>query len=161
MNTNSKTEKPSPDTDQGRRRFLKLVPAGALAALGFSSCTPEQTAGMGQALDLVSRYGGSYIPNEGRIALNVMRRINSIAQYNASQQQLTAARAKAKASSSSERQYIRVKPDRSSSSTTSGTHVVAYDPKTDKLDDEVIVVSETDLNAGDSVSINGQSGKII
>ena len=64
---------------------------------------------------------------------------------------------------STERQYVKVKPSPSAPKTSSSsreTHVVAYDPKTDTVDSKVLVVNN-DLERGDSVSINGQRGKII
>ena len=140
----------------------------ALTALGTSSCTSDDIAGMSDALDKGLTHAGGYVPmsSDARRAVSAIRALKAIAEYQASEKQLAAARSKAEKSSSSssstERQYIRVKPDAGSShAKTKGTHVVAYEPSTGKLDDEVVVVPETDLAKGDSVSINGQSGKII
>lgn len=141
--------------------------AGISAAiLGMTSCTSTDLSGMSNALDQGLSHAGGFvpIPSEARRAVDAIRTLKAIAEYQASEKQLASARSKAKSTpaASTERQYIRVKPDpKETKSEAKGTHVVAYNPKTDKLDNEVVVVPETDLSRGDSVSINGQSGKII
>ncbi|MGI9239247.1 MAG: hypothetical protein ACR2RV_00510 [Verrucomicrobiales bacterium] len=141
------------------------VAAIGLVTFGTSSCTSDDLSGMGSALDQGLDHVSGYVPmsSDARRAVSAIRALKAIAEYQASEKQLASARAKtSKASSSSERQYIRVKPDpKATESKSKGTHVVAYEPSTGKLDDEVVVVSDTGLSRGDSVSINGQSGKII
>lgn len=135
------------------------------ASLAVSACETTDMPSldsMDNALAGVQKYGGGALSSDGRRAIAAMRTITAIAKYRATQEQLAQARRKAKPSSTETRQYIRVKPAKSSpASSTKGTHVVRYDPKKDKVDDEVLVVSETNLSRGESVSINGQSGKII
>ena len=147
-----------------RQRSVAFAAIG-LVAFGTSSCTSDDLSGMGNALDQGLDHVSGYVPmsSDARRAVSAIRALRAIAEYQASEKQLASARAKtSKASSSSERQYIRVKPDpKKTESKAKGTHVVAYEPSTGKLDDEVVVVSDTDLSRGDSVSINGQSGKII
>ena len=139
------------------------------AVLGMTSCNTTDLSGVGDALNQGLSHAGGFtsIPSEARQVVRAIRTLEAIAEYQASEEQLASARSKAKSTpaASTERQYIRVKPDpevtKSKKSAAKGTHVVAYNPSTDKLDDEVVVVPETDLSRGDSVSINGQSGKII
>ena len=139
----------------GLKKAVRVLAAG-MVALGMSSCVSDEMLDAGMSL------GGSYLPSEAQTGLSVIRSLKAIADYQATEKQLAAARSKAQKSGSSERQYIRVKPAATSSeSSTRGTHVVAYEPSTGKLDDEVLVVPETNLAKGESVSINGQSGKII
>jgi hypothetical protein len=137
----------------------------AVTSLVVTSCETTELPSLenvDDALAGVQRYGGGAISSDGRRALAAVRTITAIARYRATQEQVAQARRKAKPSDTETRQYIRVKPAKTSTaSSTRGTHVVRYDPKKDKIDDEVLVVSETDLSRGDSVSINGQSGKII
>lgn len=141
-----------------RRDLLRTLVIGS-AGLGIASCTPDEAAMMGQMVDLAARYGGGYMPSQARTALSMVRQLSSIAQYQATQQQIASVRSKANSSSSAGRQFVRVKP--SSGSSSKGTHVVSYNPKTQQVGSKVLVVPETDLKRGDSVSINGQSGKII
>jgi len=157
--TGTKLELPS-----GWRRSITMAGIG-LTALCTSSCSTDDLSGMGDALDQGLTQVGGYVPmsSDARRAVSAIRALRAIAEYQASEKQLASARSKtSKSSSSTERQYIRVKPDpKSTNSEAKGTHVVAYEPSTGKLDDEVVVVSDTGLSRGDSVSINGQSGKII
>lgn len=136
-----------------------------VAVMGMASCTTGDLAGVGDVIDQGMTHAGGFVPmsSDARRAVAAIRTLKAIAEYQASEKQLASARSKAKsAPSTSERQYIRVKPDpKTKHSETNGTHVVAYEPSTGKLDNEVVVVPETDLSRGDSVSINGQSGKII
>lgn len=160
---------PTPsDHRKNRRTRIATMATIGMAALGMNSCTSDDMnsnlAGAGEALDVLAQVGGGFVPSEVSQAYSAFKTLQKIAEYKASEKQLADARAKAKRSSSSpERQYIRVRPNPSAGSSGSkkGTHVVAYNPKTGKMDDEVVVVSDTNLKKGDSVSISGQSGKII
>lgn len=149
-------ESSSPRRSFVHRTAVCLLIAGT--ALGGVSCSPEMAAGIGNIASLASQYGGGYMPSHASTALSAIVKLSAIAQYQAEQQQLAAARAKVQ-TSSKQRQYVRVKP--SGSSTAKGTHVIPYNPNTGKLENKVIVVPETNLSSGQSVSINGQAGKII
>jgi hypothetical protein len=139
----------------GWTNMLGIAGIGMIA-LGSVSCVSNEMLDAGMSI------GGGYLPGPARSVVSAMRQLKAIAEYQATEKQLATAQSKAQRSSSSERQYIRVKPAATSTqSSTRGTHVVAYEPSTGKLDDEVLVVPETNLAKGESVSINGQSGKII
>lgn len=148
-------------SNKGLSLLTRRLLAGAAlvgVSLGGVSCSPEMAQGIGTIAGLASQYGGGYIPSQAHTAISAIQKLSAIAQYQAEQEQLAAARAKVQ-KSSKQRQYVRVKPSKGSS--TKGTHVIPYNPNTGKLENKVIVVPETNLSSGQSVSINGQAGKII
>ncbi len=147
------------------QRTFALAAVGGLC-LNTTSCETMDIDGLANSMGQISSIPGVSMPSEFGTAMAVVKRVQAIANYQADQKQLAEARKTVNrtpaAKSSSERTYVKVKPSPSAPKTSgkNETHVVEYDPKTDTVDSKVLVVNN-DLDRGDSVSINGQTGKII
>lgn len=147
-------------TDESSCHRLRRLGAG-LAFLGIAfggvSCTAEQAAMVGGTLE---RLGGTVgVPPIGRSIISAVT-MAVVAKYQADARQLAQARAKASGvSSSSKRKYVKVSPPKNSTSK-GKTHVIAYDPGTKKMGNEVLVLDES-VSSGKSVSIGGREGEIL
>lgn len=147
-------------TEESSCHRLRRLGAG-LAFLGIAcggvSCTAEQAAMMGGTLgSLAGRVGA---PSMAVSAISAVT-MAVVAKYQADEQQLAQARAKAaKVDSSSKRKYVKVSPPKDSPSK-GKTHVIAYDPGTKKMGNEVLVLDES-VSSGQSVSIAGREGEIL
>ncbi len=148
-------------TDESSCHRLRRLGAGlAFFGIAFSgvSCTAEQAAMMGGTLGTIAGRVGA--PSMAVSAISAVT-MAVVAKYQADEQQLAQARAKAArvSSSSSKRKYVKVSPPKDSPSQ-GKTHVIAYDPGTKKMGNQVLVLDES-VSSGQSVSIGGREGEIL